>query len=201
MLNQEEVVELRARARRGEGIRALAQALGVSRNTVRRYLRGARAGERKKAKRRSKLEDFKGYLVERIDAARPEWIPATVLCREISELGYLGKLTTVKSFVRQFKSVPGTEPLIRFETAAGRQLQADFVVFRRREPLLAFVATLGFSRASFVRFTIDERADTVIACLRAAFEFFGGVPAEILFDNAKSVVLGRDAYGPGLHRF
>lgn len=80
-------------------------------------------------------------------------------------------------------------------------MQVDFVVFRRREPLLAFVATLGFSRASFVRFSLDERADTMIECLRAAFEFFGGVPAEILFDNAKSVVLARDAYGMGLHRF
>jgi len=65
MLNQEEVVELRARARRGEGIRASAQALGVSRNTVRRYLRGARAGERKRVDRRSKLDQLgnKGKLL------------------------------------------------------------------------------------------------------------------------------------------
>jgi transposase len=32
-------------------------------------------------------------------------------------------------------------------------------------------------------------------------DYFGGVPAEVLFDNAKSVVLERDAYGPGLHRW
>ena len=34
-----------------------------------------------------------------------------------------------------------------------------------------------------------------------AFEFFGGVPREVLFDNAKSVIITRDAYGVGLHRF
>jgi transposase len=85
MRSREEVVELRAQARRGEGIRALAQALGVSRNTARRYLRGARAGERKKVERRSKLDELKDYLVERIEAARPDWIPATVRYREIVE--------------------------------------------------------------------------------------------------------------------
>ncbi|MDE2360427.1 MAG: SUMF1/EgtB/PvdO family nonheme iron enzyme, partial [Betaproteobacteria bacterium] len=47
------------------------------------------------------------------------------------------------------------------ETAPGEQMQADFTVVRRgRAPLLAFVATLGYSRASFVRFTTDETADT-----------------------------------------
>jgi transposase len=35
----------------------------------------------------------------------------------------------------------------------------------------------------------------------AAFEYFGGVPRHVLFDNAKSVIIERDAYGPGLHRW
>jgi transposase len=37
--------------------------------------------------------------------------------------------------------------------------------------------------------------------LRAACEYFHGVPQQALFDNMKTVVLARDAYGPGLHRF
>jgi transposase len=39
------------------------------------------------------------------------------------------------------------------------------------------------------------------AALREAFDYFGGVPAEVLLDNAKSVVIERDAYGAGLHRW
>jgi len=31
--------------------------------------------------------------------------------------------------------------------------------------------------------------------LRAAFDYFGGVPEHVLFDNAKTVVLERDAHG------
>lgn len=43
MLTQEEAVEVRVMARQGKGIREIARELGVSRNTVRRYLRGAQA--------------------------------------------------------------------------------------------------------------------------------------------------------------
>jgi transposase len=52
-----------------------------------------------------------------------------------------------------------------------------------------------------VRFTAGEDAATLCGCLRQAFEFFGGVPQHVLFDNAKTVVIERDAYGDGLHRW
>lgn len=58
---------------------------------------------------------------------------------------------------------------------------------------MRFVATLGYSRASYVRFVTDERVATVISCLRRAFETFGGVPRHVLFDNMKTVVIARDA--------
>jgi transposase len=91
---------------------------------------------------------------------------------------------------------------VRFETAPGEQMQADFTVVRRgRDALLAFVATLGYSRATWVRFTAAEDAATLCACVREALVFFGGVPRHILFDNAKTVVLERDAYGEGQHRW
>lgn len=67
--------------------------------------------------------------------------------------------------------------------------------------VVAFVATLGYSRASFVEFVTSEKLETLITCHEHAFDFFGGVPKEILYDNMKTVVLARDAYGPGEHRF
>jgi len=62
-------------ARRGEGVRAIAKQLGCSRNTVRRYLREQqvpRYGPR--AARACKLDDYKDYLLARIEQARPRWI-------------------------------------------------------------------------------------------------------------------------------
>jgi transposase len=203
MLTQEQAVEIRVMARRGEGVREIARQLGCSRNTVRRYLRdddARRYGPR--PARATKLEPFHAYLRERIEHARPRWIPAAVLMREIAGRGYEGGLTRLKLWLAPFKRVE-PEPLVRFETAPGLQMQADFTTVRRGrgDALLALVATLGYSRATFVKFTTDETASTLCAALREAFDYFGGVAAEVLFDNAKSVVIERDAYGAGMHRW
>ena len=195
-------MEIRVLARRGMGVRQIARELGCSRNTVRRYLEDAQAtryGPR--LARPTKLGPFEAYVQERIEAAKPHWIPAVVLAREIRDLGYTGGLTQLKMFINPLKRVDA-EPVVRFETPRGAQMQADFTVIRRgRDPLLAFVATLGYSRASFVRFTVSEDAETLCACLREALVCFGGVPQHILFDNTKTVVIERDGHGDGLHRW
>jgi len=202
MLTQEEAVEIKVLMRRGAGIREMARELRCSRNTIRRYLREAGAGRYgPRLARPTKLDPYKDYLLERIHAARPHWIPAVVLLREIKERGYPGGITQLKEFLKLHRQTK-LEPVVRFETAPGKQMQVDFTHVRRgRDPLLAFVATLGYSRASWVCFTGNERADTLCACLERAFGYFGGVPEHVLFDNAGTVVIERDAYGEGRHRW
>jgi transposase len=188
MLTQEQAVEVRVLARRGGKVKQIARELGVSRNTVRRYLRDPDAGRYKpRAARAKKLDPFREYLQSRIEAAQPRWIPATVLLREIRERGYEGGISQLKAYLTPFKGTK-LDPVVRFETAPGEQMQADFTTIRRgRSPLKAFVATLGFSRATFVRFTQREDSETLLSCLRQAFGYFGGVTAEVLFDNATTI--------------
>jgi transposase len=202
MLTQEQAVEIKVLARRGTAVREIARQTGLSRNTVRRYLRNEQASRySQREPRATKLDPFKDYLLERVAAARPHWIPATVLLRELQEAGYEGGISQLKAFLVPHKR-PEVEPVVRFETAPGKQMQADFTVIRRgREPLLALVATMGYSRASFVRFTAREDAATLCECLREALVYFGGTPEHVLFDNAKSVVIERDAFGEGQHRW
>lgn len=203
MLTQEQAVEIRVLARQGLPIREIARRLGVSRNTVRRYLHEPDAGSYKeRAPRPTKLEPFESYLLGRIAAAKPDWIPATVLLREICERGYEGGYSQVKEFVAQHRPKAADDPVVRFETEPGQQMQVDFTVIRRgRDPLLAFVATLGFSRATYVRFSAREDSPAWCGGLVHAFRYFGGVPRTVLFDNAKTIILDRDVYGPGLHRW
>lgn len=204
MLTQEQAVEIRVMARRGESVRAIAKQLDCSRNTVRRYLRdeaARRYGPREA--RACKLDAYKSYLLARVEQARPRWIPATVLLREIGERGYAGGISQLRAWLAPMR-MGEPEPLVRFETPAGEQMQADFTYVRRgRDPLLALVATLGYSRASFVKFVAasGEDVDTLCAGLREAFDYFGGVPEHVLFDNTKAVVIERDAYGKGQHRW
>lgn len=195
-------MEIKVLARRGMSIREMARQLQCSRNTVRRYLRNEEAAQYgPRAPRPTKLDAYKDYLLGRIEAARPHWIPAVVLLREITELGYRGGVTQLKQFINAHRTVT-QEPVVRFETPPGKQMQADFTHIRRgRNPLLAFVATLGYSRAAWVRFTTNERAETLCECIGQAFDYFGGVPQQVLFDNAGTIVVERDAYGEGLHRW
>jgi transposase len=203
VLTKEVIVEIRVLARQGKGVREIARDLGLSRNTVRKYLRGRAEDERSpRASRVQKLDPFKQYLRDRVRSAHPTWLPATALLLELRELGYSGGITHLRIFLMSLRSVAAPDPVVRFETEPGRQMQVDWIVFRRGKlPLSAFVATLGYSRASYVEFVTDEKLPTLLACHERAFEFFGGVPREVLYDNVKTVVIGRDVYGPGLHRY
>ncbi|SOQ16341.1 ISPsy4, transposase [Pseudomonas syringae pv. persicae] len=203
MLTQEQSVEIKVLARQGHGIKFIARELGISRNTVRKYLRKARSlpSDKVRPARPCKIDPFKDYLHERIEAARPHWIPATVLLREITALGYSGGVSRLKAYIRPFKR-KAEEPVVRFETLPGKQIQVDFTTIRRgRQPLKAFVATLGFSRASFVRFSEREDSEGWLTGLREAFAYFGGVPEQALFDNAGTIITERDAVGEGQHRW
>ena len=203
MITDEVYVEIELLRKHGMSLRRIAEEVGCAVNTVRRHLDDENLPryERKKL-RATKLSPFEEYLRERQAAARPAWIPASVLLREIVALGYTGGGSQLRAYMHGLKPVLPLDPVVRFETAAGEQMQVDWVEFRKgKNPLYAFCATLGFSRASFVEFVTDMKVETLIACHNHAFEYFGGVPRKVLYDNMKTVVLERDASGEGEHRF
>jgi transposase len=89
---------------------------------------------------------------------------------------------------------------VRLETPPGRQGQADWgqcwtIIGGKRTKVHLFVLTLGFSRRMYAGATVDERMPAFLRSHEEAFEFLGGVPHEIVYDNLRSVVLGRDFEG------
>ena len=81
-------LEIRVLAKHGKGVREIAREVGVSQNTVRRYLRDAEAARyRARPPRPGKLAPFEGYIAERVASAAPERLEATVLLRELRERG------------------------------------------------------------------------------------------------------------------
>src|SRR5690606_17894269 len=101
MLTQEQTVEIKVMARRGVSIREMAKQLGCSRNTIRRYLRAADAQQyTPREAPPATLDPAKHSLHGRTEAARPPWMPAAVLLREIQERGCPGGLTQLKEFLK-----------------------------------------------------------------------------------------------------
>lgn len=204
MISKETIVEIRILARRGLGVRGIARELGFSRNTVRKYLRGeaVSTGLHQGPGRPRSLAPYEDWLQKRIQAAAPVVLPAPVLHREIAAMGYTGSERTVRRFCAAIRPEPVKEPLIRFETAPGHQAQMDWGEYRlagRR--VYAFLGVLGFSRWLYLEYVDSMQADTLIDCHRRMFAAFGGVPHEVLYDNMKTVVIHRNAYGCGRHRF
>lgn len=197
-------MEIRILARRGQSIRSIARELSISRETVRKYLRepGREPGYGPRAPRASKLDPHAGYLRQRLRDAAPRRLPATVLLRELRERGYEGGISILKDWLRAERPAPAAPEIKRFETEPGRQAQIDWTTIRRgKDRLSGFVATLGYSRWTFVWFTTDETFDTMIDAHERFFDAIDGTPQTILYDNMKTVLIDRDAYGRGQHRF
>lgn len=196
-------MDIQVKKRQRMSIKAISRELGISRNTVRRYLRSERVPvAQARSAKSTKLDGYRDYLRKRVEAARPDWIPATVLFAEIAALGYTGCVRTVSGYLASWKPMPKDDPLVRFETPPGQQMQVDWGAFRlngRRISL--FLATLGWSRFNYGLFVDNERFDTLRDCHEQAFDAFGGVPMEALYDNMRTVVQQRNAYGRDLHRF
>ena len=203
MITNELYVEIEVLRKHGFSLRRIAVEVGCAVNTVRRHLAAGETPKYERRKKRvTKLSAFEAYLRERQAAAHPEWIPATVLLREITAQGYQGGISQLRAFLRSLRPVRAEDPVVRFETAPGEQMQVDWVEFRKgNDPLYAFCATLGYSRASHVEFVTDMQVETLIDCHQRAFAALGGVPRRVLYDNMKTVVLERDAQGPGEHRY
>lgn len=113
---------------------------------------------------------------------------------------YEGGYSILTSFLLRLKT-KATETVVLFEIKPGEQMQVEFTDIRRgRDPLLAFVATLDWSRASYVVFSRREDSAAWCSGIEKALRFFGGTPRKLLFDNAKTIIQECEVYGPGEHR-
>jgi transposase len=186
----------------GHSIRKIANLTGFSRNTVRRVLREKAPRPFQIPERGSKLDPFKDYVAARFLASG---LSAVRLFEEINTQGYSGSVITLRRFIRTLKADAQAKKkaTVRFETAAGQQAQVDWAYcgqFKNQEgrmvKVYAFVMLLGFSRMIYSCFTTSMDLPSLIRCHKQAFEFFGGLPKEELYDNMKQVRLSLDKWNP-----
>lgn len=202
MLTKENGMEIHVLHKQGLSLRAISKQTGYAINTIRKYLSGAEPTYKERAINKApKLAPYKPYIRERLSAVSPGWIPATVIYREIQAMGYTGKLRQLRYFMASLKPVAATEAVVRFETAPGEQMQIDWAhVSDQGIKLYAFVAILGYSRLAFVRFMDTMKIESLLECHEALFKQLGGVTKQCVYDNMKTVVIQRHAYGTGQHR-
>lgn len=181
--------------RKGLSQRHIARTLGMSRNTVKKYLdhQGIPDTHRPKVKRTSLLDAFAGNVAAWLDEDsqyRTTWI-----YDRLRSMGFSGSYQIVKCAVRQLKADRQRVAFMRFETEPGFQAQVDFGEFQVEgadgsiKKLYLFAMILGYSRKIYAEFI--ERCDLpgFLDCHLHAFEHLGGVPEEILYDRMKNVYI------------
>ena len=190
--------EIHSRYKLKEKKKEIARSLDLDVRTVRKILqqKEPQPYTRKNAGK-NKLHPWQDYIRQRLAAVG---YCARSIFEELQVMGYTGCYETVKKYVRPFRQEAHMEATVRFETPPGKQGQVDWgkcwtVVAGRKTRAHLFVFALGYSRRSFARATGDEKISTLIKCHEEAFDHFGGIPHEIVYDNPKTVVLGRDFEG------
>lgn len=198
MITRTDAMMILRQREKGVYIKDIAAQMGCSERTVRRIIRrgGPAKGKRPRA-RGSKLDPYKPL----IDQCLSEEIwNCTVIHRKLRAAGYDGGITLVRDYVQPKRPQRISKATVRFETEAGQQLQHDWgeteVILAGQSQRIAFaVNTLGHSRRFHVYAAPRQDAEHTYESLIRAFEHFGGVTAEVLVDNQRSAVLGRDKDG------
>lgn len=193
MLAPQEVQRMLALSALGWGAKRISRELGCSRNTVREYLRRGGWRPMDVSGRASALEPHREWLAERLRRHRGN---ADVVRQDLArELGIEVSLRTVQRSVEPLRRELRAEAVatVRYETAPGQQLQIDFgstsvSIGGEAVRVHLFVATLGYSRRCYVGMFLHERQSAWLQGLEGAFRHFGGVPHELLLDNAKALV-------------
>lgn len=129
---------------------------------------------------------------------------ATWIYDRLVNQGYSGSYETVKRKVGKLKNHQQKTACMRFETDPGHQTQVDFGDFQVELPdgiikkLYLFSMIPGYSRKIYTE--LIEKCDMpgFPDCHIHAFEYFGGVPDQILYDRMKNVYITRMA---GKHKF
>ena len=191
--------------RNGLSQREIARVTGHSRNTVARILSERAPQPFHTPPRPSRLDPFKPYLKERYGALS---LSSVRLLDEIRPMGYAGSIDVLRRYVKSLAAEQhaAARATVRYETPPGAQAQVDWAYCGKLPDgkgasVYAFVMVLGFSRADYVEFTTSMDTPTLLRCHMNAFEYFGGMPAAILYDNMKQVRLERGRLNPQLMDF
>ncbi|MCB2057383.1 MAG: IS21 family transposase, partial [Novosphingobium sp.] len=200
--------------REGMPIREIERRTGLSRNTIRKYLRAGTVEPRFKVPDRpSKLDPFAEKLAGwlRIEAGRSRKQRRTVkqMHADLVALGFDGSYGRVAAFARSWKadrqrdaqtSGRGTFVPLVFQPGEAFQFDRseDWAIIAGKQTKLQVAHTkLSHSRAFIVRAYLLQTHEMLFDALTQAFRVLGGVPQRGIFDNMKTAV---DRIGSGKAR-
>jgi transposase len=184
----------------GQSVRSVARQLGVSRNTVRKYLR---VSAPVRVERQPRARPVLKRVWSRIEALLEEWRPRTTakqrvtgsrLHRQLVEEGFQVGVTTVRACLRELRR-RAAEVFVPLVHRPGEG-QVDFFevtvdVAGERRKAWKFVLRLMYSGRDFVwLYDSCDQLSFLDGHVRA-FSWLGWVPARLVYDNLSAAVKRR----------
>lgn len=203
MKTKEEYVTIKQLHHQGYNISQIARTLKINRKTVKKYLTSDYYPGYRNQNRKSQIEEYRQYLEMRLKEY--PLLSSIRLYEEIKTRGYEAGYRMLCKFVRNIRPPKEPKAYIRVETPPGKQAQVDWADFPDTRlgdsvvDLYCFIMTLSYSRNLYIEFCVDEKEQTLQNCHIHAFEYFGGVPLEIRYDNMRTVVISREQGRVRLH--
>jgi transposase len=200
--------------RDGMSIREITRRTGLSRNTIRKYLRSdALEPKFETVDRPSKLDPFadrlSGWLKTEASKSRKQRRTAKQIHTDLVLLGYDGSYSRVAAFIRAWKAnrqvqeqTTGRGTFVPLVFTAGEAFQFDWsedwaILGGERVKLQAAHTKLSHSRAFIVRAYPLQTHEMLFDAHQHAFRVLGGVPRRGIYDNMKTAV---DRIGTGKAR-
>jgi len=204
MMSVKQIKEVRMMRQEGLPIREICRKAGISRNTVRKILRGQQA--RFKYDRQACSQPTQDSIKEIIET----WVKQDSLetrkyrrtakrmfnLLQGDEYGYKGSYASVLRCFQEVRSQLNRNPaevFIPLDFGPGQAAQFDWgdvkaVVGDQLMPLNVGAVQLCKSRKSYARAYPGQKQELLFDVHRRAFEHFGGVPRRMIYDNLKTAV-------------
>jgi transposase len=191
MLSKEDFAVIKALSVRGVYQKDIAEQLGIHPKTVSRALQRGSEPKRERVRRACKLDPYKRLVDELLQAG--VW-NGKVILRELQAAGYNGGYTMLLEYIAPKRTLRSGRQTVRFETPPGKQLQSDWGEIVTQiggvESKVSFIVNeLAWSRRFHFWAAPRQDAEHTYEGLIRSFEYFGGVPQEVLVDNQKAAVL------------
>lgn len=173
-------------------ISAYARENNISWQTAKKRLAGNYSRKKRISKKGTKLAPFFDIIEYKLMNYH---CTATAIYHFIKEKGYTGSKSLVVKHVQGLKNSLLRKATIRVESTPGLQGQVDWkeskkLVSKNGEEYVVniFLYALSYSKYKYIELTVDRTQPTLFNCLIHAFQYCGGVPEEIWFDNMRTVV-------------
>ncbi len=197
--------QIRRMRLQGMSQRQIAASLQISRNTVKKYWDGDNVPwERKDYSREASVltEDVVAFVRRCLDEdthspRKQHHTAKRIYDRLVDELGFAGGETTVRRLVSQLRE-KSQEAFVPLAFPPGDALQIDWgeaTVYLSgvKTVVNLFCARLCYSGAPLVLAYRRQNEESFLDALVQVFQYFGGVPKRVIFDNGKVAV--KDGFG------